>query len=398
MGGIVAAGEVQGTCDERFLGVRAELAARLASGDELGASLVIDIGGEVVADLWGGFRDEARTTEWTADTIVNVWSTTKTVTNLAALILVDRGLLDPYAPVARYWPEFAAAGKEAIEVRHLLSHTSGVSGWEQPATIEDMYDWEASTARLAAQAPWWDPGTASGYHALSQGHLVGEVIRRVSGVSLRQFVAQEIAGPLGADFQIGAAERDWDRIAPVVAPPPLPVDAQALGRDSIAVKTFTGPPASAAAANTPGWRNAVIGAANGHGNARSVARIGSVVTLGGAADGVRLLRPETVDLIFAEQSSGVDLVLGVPMRFGMGYGLLIPGIVPGLDEGRVCFWGGWGGSVILMDLDRQLTFSYMMNKMAPGVVGSDRATAYMTAIYRALSGLPPASGKGQSCP
>jgi CubicO group peptidase (beta-lactamase class C family) len=384
MGGAVAAGEIQGTCDERFWPVREELAARLASGDELGASLVIDIGGEIVADLWGGFRDEARLTEWTADTIVNVWSTTKTVTNLAALMLVDRGLLDPYAPVARYWPQFAAGGKENIEVRHLLSHTSGVSGWDKPVTIEDMYDWETSTARLAAQAPWWEPGTASGYHALNQGHLVGEVIRRVSGKPLRQFVAEEIAGPLGADFQIGAAERDWDRIAQVIPPPPSPLNLEAFGRDSVAVKTFTGPAADAAAANTPGWRNATIGAANGHGNARSVARVLSAITLGGEVDGVGLLRPETIDLIFREQSNGVDLVLGVPLRFGIGYGLPVPASIPYLPEGRVCFWGGWGGSLILMDLDRRMTFSYMMNKMGPGIVGSDRSAAYTTALYRAL--------------
>jgi CubicO group peptidase (beta-lactamase class C family) len=381
----VAAGDIQGTCDERLWPVRDELAARLASGDELGASLVIDIDGEVVADLWGGFRDEARTTPWTADTIVNVWSTTKTVTNLAALVLIDRGQLDAYAPVARYWPEFAAGGKENIEVRHLLSHTSGVSGWDQPATIEDMYDWETSTARLAAQVPWWEPGTASGYHALNQGHLVGEVIRRVSGKSLRQFVAEEIAGPLGADFQIGAAERDWDRIAQIIPPPQLPLDVEALGRDSVVVKTFTGPPAHAAAANTPGWRNATIGAANGHGNARSVARIDSVITLGGRSGGVRLLKPETIDLIFREQSNGVDLVLGVPLRFGIGYGLPVPQTIPYLPEGRICFWGGWGGSLILMDTDRRVTFSYMMNKMGPGIVGSERSAAYAAALYAALA-------------
>ena len=201
--------------------------------------------------MWGGFADEARTTPWTADTIVNVWSTTKTVTNLAALMLVDRGLLDPYAPVARYWPEFAANGKEQVEVRHLLSHTSGVSGWEQPVSVEDMYDWETSTARLAAQAPWWTPGTASGYHALNQGHLVGEVIRRVSGKPLRQFVAEEIAGPLRADFQIGAAQRDWGRVAEIIPPPPLDFDLAAAGLDSPMVKTFTGPAADAAAPTRP---------------------------------------------------------------------------------------------------------------------------------------------------
>jgi CubicO group peptidase (beta-lactamase class C family) len=171
--------------------------------------------------------------------------------NLAALMLIDRGLLDPYVPVARCWPEFAANGKQDIEVRHLLSHTSGVSGWDQPVTVEDMYDWETSTVRLAAQAPWWAPGTASGYHALNQGYLVGEVARRVSGKPLWQFVAEEIAGPLGADFRIGAAERDRSRTAQII-PPLLTIDLQALGQDSPAAKTFTGPAPEAAAANTPG--------------------------------------------------------------------------------------------------------------------------------------------------
>src|SRR5215218_9221253 len=215
--------EVHGSCDDRFSGVREALARNLEA-DELGASIAVDLDGETVVDLWGGYRDAEHTTPWAEDTIVNVWSTTKTVLNLAALMLVDRGVLDPFSPVAKYWPEFAANGKENIEVRHLMSHTSGVSGWEQPFVAEDMYDWNTSTSRLAAQAPWWEPGTASGYHANNQGHLVGEVIRRITGKHLKQFVAEEIAGPLGADFQIGAVEADWGRIAPVVPPPPLPFD------------------------------------------------------------------------------------------------------------------------------------------------------------------------------
>jgi CubicO group peptidase (beta-lactamase class C family) len=372
--------EVQGTCAERFEPVRAALADKLGSGDELGASIAVDIDGETVVDIWGGFRDEARAIPWTQDTITNVWSTTKTVTNLAALMLVDRGELDVRAPVATYWPEFAAAGKQDIAVRHILSHTSGVSGWDQPFTTEDMYDWDKSTAQLASQAPWWEPGTASGYHALNQGHLVGEILRRITGKSLKQFVAEEIAGPLGADFQIGAAERDWDRIADVVPPPPLPFDMASIDPLSPAFKTLTGPQADAASANTPGWRNADMGACNGHGNARSVARILSAITLGGAVDGVRLLGPGTIDLIFDEQSHGIDLVLGVPLRFGIGFGLPNE-TIPYLPNGRLCFWGGWGGSVIAMDLDRRMTISYMMNKMGPGVIGSDRSEAYVRAIY-----------------
>jgi CubicO group peptidase (beta-lactamase class C family) len=377
---------VDGTCDELFAAVRHEFTECLDAGDELGASILVDVDGEVAVDLWGGYRDEAQTQPWLRDTITNVWSTTKTVTSLAALMLVDRGELDVDAPVARYWPEFAAAGKQDVLVAHLLSHTSGVSGLDQPAVPEDLYDWEKSTARYAAQAPWWPPGSASGYHALNFGHLVGEVLRRITGIPLKQFVADEIAGPLGADFQIGAAERDWDRIADVVPPPPLPIDFAALGPDSITVKTLTGPFIEATEANTTAWRRADLGAVNGHGNARSVARVLSVISRGGEVDGVRLLRPETVELIFREQASGVDLVLGAPLRFGIGYGLPQHDTIPYIPDGKICFWGGWGGSVIIMDVGRRTTISYMMNKMGAGIIGSDRAERYLRAIYGALAG------------
>jgi CubicO group peptidase (beta-lactamase class C family) len=377
--------DVQGTCDARFEPVRDVLAEQLDSGNDTGASIAVDVDGRTVADLWGGWSDEEHRTPWTENTITNVWSTTKTVTNLAALMLADRGLLDPYAPVAKYWPEFAENGKERIEVRHILSHTSGVSGWEAPFTTEDMYDREAATRQLATQAPWWEPGTASGYHAQNQGHLVGELVRRLSGKTLKTFVAEEIAGPLGADFQIGAIEADWDRIAPVTPPPPLPVDFASLDPESPMYKTFTGPVADAGAANTPAWRRAELGALNGHGNARSVAAILRVLALGGEAGGVRLLSPDAIGLIFDEQSHGPDLVLGVPIRFGIGYALPETQTVPYVPQGRACYWGGWGGSVILMDLDARTTISYMMNKMGPGIIGSDRSEAYVRAILDCLS-------------
>jgi CubicO group peptidase (beta-lactamase class C family) len=376
--------DVSGSCDARFQPVRDSLADQLASDEELGASIVVDVDGETVVDIWGGWRDAGHTSPWTEDTIVNVWSTTKTVTNLAALMLVDRGLLDPYTPVAKYWPEFAENGKERVEVRHVLGHTSGVSGWDAPFTTEDMYDWESATSRLAGQAPWWEPGTASGYHASNQGHLVGELVRRVTGKHLKAFVADDIAGPLGADFQIGAVESDWDRIAPVVPPPPLPIDLEALPHDSPTYRTFTAPATDAAAANTAGWRHADMGAVNGHGNARSVARILKSLALGGTVDGVRLLSPDTIDVIFDEQSHGPDLVLGVPLRFGIGYGLPETETVPYVSQGRTCYWGGWGGSVIMMDLDARTTISYMMNKMGPGIIGSDRSEAYVRAVHTCL--------------
>src|SRR5580692_8820774 len=195
--------DVHGTCDDRFESVRSALQQNIDSGTELGASIVVDIDGEIAVDIWGGFRDEAHAQPWDSDTITNVWSTTKTVTSLAALMLADRGELDLDAPVARYWPEFAAAGKEGVLVRHCLGHTAGLPGFTAPMRFEDYYDWDKVTGLLAAQAPWWAPGTASAYHAVTQGFLVGEVVRRITGQTLGTFFRRELAEPLGGDFLIG---------------------------------------------------------------------------------------------------------------------------------------------------------------------------------------------------
>src|SRR3954454_8233127 len=215
----------------------------------------------MVVDLWGGWADEARTVPWAEDTITCVFSTTKTMAALAALVLVDRGELDLDAPVARYWPQFAANGKAGIKVRHLLSHTSGVSGWEQPITLEDLYDWDNSTALLAAQAPWWEPGTASGYHALTYGHLIGEVIRRITGQRLGEFFAAHIAGPLGADFHIGLPPSEFPRVASLVPWPSQRHYPAQLDPNGPAFKTITGPTNRVEWSRTERWRRADIGAA-----------------------------------------------------------------------------------------------------------------------------------------
>ncbi|WP_035791482.1 EstA family serine hydrolase [Kitasatospora mediocidica] len=373
-----------GHCASAFGAVRDVLEENLSTGEELGAGLVVDIDGERVIDLWGGFRDVERRVPWTEDTLTNVWSTTKTVTSLAALVLVERGVLDVNAPVATYWPEFALNGKDHVLVRHLLSHTSGVSGWEQPIVLQDIYDRAESTDRLARQAPWWAPGTASGYHGQNMGHLVGELVRRTTGVPLREFVAAELAGPLGADFQIGVRQADLGRVADIVPPPPHPYDVTALDPAGPMYKTFTGPPLDASAANSPEWRNADLGALNGHGTARSIARLLSAITLGGSVDGTRLLSPATIDLVFQEQAAGIDLVIGEPLRWGIGYALPQRETFPYIPDGRVCFWGGWGGSIVVMDLDRRMTACYVMNKMGPGVLGSPRTESYLRAIYGAV--------------
>ena len=348
--------DVEGHWDARFAKVADALDAAISDGEEVGAAIAIDLDGETVVDVWGGHADAARTRPWTKDTIVNVWSSTKTVTSLAALMLIDRGLIDPAAPVATYWPEFGANGKQDIEVRHVLSHSSGVSGWDQPITAEDVYDWEKSTAALAAQAPWWEPGTASGYHALTYGHLVGEVLRRVTGTTLKAFVRDEIAGPLGADFQIGARPEDDDRIAEII-PATEALDLPPMDQwPEPMLKTFTGPPPDPALANTAAWRAADIGAANGHTNARALTRILSAISLGGSVDGVRLLRPETIERIFEVQCDGPDLVLARhPLRWGLGFGLPQRETVPYIPEEKICFWGGWGGSWESMNPDRHTT-------------------------------------------
>jgi CubicO group peptidase (beta-lactamase class C family) len=378
---------LQGHCDPRFDTVADALAEEITTGGEIGAAIAIDIDGELVVDIWGGHADAARTVPWGEDTIVNVWSSTKTVTGLAALVLIDRGLLDPFAPVAKYWPEFADNGKDGIEIRHILSHTSGVSGWDAPFTFDDLYDWEKATSRLAGQSPWWPPGTASGYHLLNQGHLVGEVVRRVTGKTLKAFVRDEIAAPLGADFQIGARPQDDARIAELTPPPPLELPLDALPEQHPMRKTFGAPVTDAdmaTLAHTVGWRRAEIGAANGHGNARSLARTLSPISLGGKANGVRLLSPDTIDLIFAEQSNGVDQVLCAPLRWGIGFGLPCPATFPYLPDENICFWGGFGGSMIAMNPDRRTTVAYVMNKMGQGLFGSERTARYASLIYEAL--------------
>lgn len=371
--------QLEGKSDDRFESLAKILERQLEADYDLGASLAIAVDGEIVLDLWGGWADEERTKPWEADTITNLWSTTKTMTAMCSLLLMERGTLDPDATVASYWPEFGQNGKEDIRVRHIMSHTSGVSAWAQPVTTDDVLDDEGATARLATQAPWWEPGTASGYHALNQGHLVGEVIRRIDGRGLKQFFAEEIAGPLDADFTIGSPPENHHRISNVTPPPPLPIPPD-LDPESIMFKTFTGPLPEASVAHTEAWRAATIGAANGHGNARSVAKIQAVISNRGSSHGVDLLSQPTIDRIFEEQYDGIDQVLGTHNRFGLHYALAAPENPVGLVSGKQCYWGGWGGSVVVNDLDNKITLAYMMNRMQAGLVGNETSVAMVAAM------------------
>jgi CubicO group peptidase (beta-lactamase class C family) len=378
-------GAIQGKCDDRFEAVRAAFQQNFDQGLDIGASVAVYLEGEVVVDLWGGHLDEARTVPWERDTITNVWSTTKTMTNLCALILADQGEIDLHAPVHTYWPEFKANDKERIEVRHLLSHTAGLSGWEEPIEVADLYDWEKATSLLAAQAPWWEPGTASGYHALTQGYLVGEVVRRVTGQSLGTFFAHEVALPLGADFLIGLPPEDDARTTRVIASE-TPVIDQATANNELLVKTFTNPPITPQVAWEEPWRRAEIPAANGQSNARGVGAVQSIVSNCGEARGVRLLSESGVRAIFEEQSNGIDLILGAPIRFGNGYGLaneLLP-IGP-----NACFWGGLGGSIVISDLDYRVTVAYVMNRMETGLLGDTRGFSLAAATALSVLGVGP---------
>lgn len=371
--------EIHGKCDPNFELVKAAFAGNFAAHDEIGASVAVSFEGEFVVDLWAGHLTRDKAAPWQEDTIINVWSSTKTMAAMCLLVLADRGEVDLHAPVAHYWPEFAANGKDKVEVRHFLSHSAGLSGMD--ATVEDgaLYDWDWMVTNLAAQAPWWEPGTASGYHALTQGHLIGEVVRRVTGKSLGTFYAQEIAGPLEADFHIGTPEALSSRISPLTPPPALDIP----DNDSIASRTFQNPAVDANAAMTKAWREAEIPAANGHGNARSIVRVQTAMANGGEAFGKRILSEAGAKRVFEEQTSGTDLVLGIPVTFGMGYGINNAAVPIGPNK-HIAFWGGYGGSLVLIDQDARLCVSYVMNRMEPGTTGDVRGLSLVMAAYQSL--------------
>ena len=378
----MADGAVQGLVHDKYAGVRTAFEANLDSGADIGASFCATVEGETVVDLWGGFADEARTRPWARDTIVNVYSTTKTMTALTALLLADRGELDFDAPVARYWPQFAAGGKEAVKVSHLMSHSAGLSGWKEPLVKEDLYDWDKVTALLAAQAPFWEPGTAPGYHALTQGYLVGEVVRRITGKSLGTVFREEIAQPLGADFHIGLPASEDARVAELIAPPPAEAGLGAGPRSELQANMSDNPPLEVSETRTRAWRGAEIPAAGGTGNARSVAEVQSVLANGGIAKGKRILSEAGCRKALELQVEGPDLILGIPARFGMGFGLA--GRAVPLPNPNTIYWGGYGGSLVIIDMDARTTFAYAMNKMAGTTTGDMRAFSLAMAMWEAL--------------
>jgi CubicO group peptidase (beta-lactamase class C family) len=381
--------QVGGECAQRFARVRETFERSFETG-EVGAAVAVTLRGELLVDLWGGWRDGARTRPWQRDTIANVYSTTKGMTAICANRLVDAGKLDLDAPVAEYWPEFAQAGKERIPVRWLLCHKAGVPAVRKPIDVSAFYDWKGITAALAAEKPFWEPGTAHGYHAISFGFLVGEVLRRIDGRSLGGYFRDELARPLGLDFHVGCAPELDARIAEILpAPPsppgvPNPFAAAAKDPESLVGRVFANPALGPGAVNTRAWRAAEIPAANGHGDARSLARIYGALATDGLLDGVRVLSREQIARANTEQAFGLDQVLApLHSRFGLGFMLTQP-MIPFGPNPRSFGHPGAGGSIAFADPDTGLGFAYVMNQMQMGLAGDARGFQLVAAAYEAL--------------
>jgi CubicO group peptidase (beta-lactamase class C family) len=375
--------EIYGTCHDDFIEVREAFEKNLYLCMDIGASVAIFVDGQPVVDLWGGYFDGTYTRPFEQHSIVQLYSSTKTITALCALVLADRGGIDLDAPVAKYWPEFAAEGKGDVRVKQLLGHTSGVPGWTDPTTLVDIYDWEKSTSLLARQAPWHKVGRTSCYHGINQGHLVGEVIRRVTGKSMGTFLAQEIAGPLGVgqDIYIGTPAEADARVSLLIKGRPHDRPTTGTRFDL----TTWNPHPNPEDTWTVEWRRAEIGAVNGHANARGIATVQSVIASGGAF-GRRLVSEAGRLRVLEPQSDGVDLALGQECRWAMGYSLL--GSFMGAPElARVVFWAGNGGSLSLVDVDARMSIGYVPNRWLAGDFGlsMERARNLVRAAYISLA-------------
>jgi CubicO group peptidase (beta-lactamase class C family) len=372
---------VAGTCDERFSGVREAFSHNLETGQDIGASVAVLLEGELVVDLWGGFLDPTYTRGIGPHTIVQAFSSTKTVAALCILFLADRGEIDLDSPVAKYWPEFAAEGKGDIRVRQVLGHAAALCGWDIPMTRRDLYDWDKSTGLLARQVPLWEPGRTSGYHCYTHGHLIGELVRRVTGSSIGRFLAKELAGPLGVsqDYYIGVPEEADERVS-------LLVQGTSLDRptgDRLRDLALYNPHVTPEITWTVEWRRAELPAMNGHCNARGLATLQSVLASGGA-NGLRLMSEAGRRRALEQQADGPDLVIGIPCRWAMGYSLemmLFPAVPSGA---RTAWWGGNGGSLSFVDLDARLAIGFVPNRWISGPFEQYRSGNIVRAVYEAL--------------
>ncbi|HZC99726.1 MAG TPA: serine hydrolase domain-containing protein [Actinomycetes bacterium] len=392
----------QGTVDPRFAAVREEFARNFAARGEVGASVCVTVDGETVVDLWGGVAAPETQAPWTRDTIGLVWSCTKGATSLCAHILAGRGLIDLDAPVARYWPEFAKSGKDAITVRMLLNHQAGLAALREPIPDDGLCDWDAVVEALAAMEPLWEPGTRHGYHALVFGHLVGEIVRRVTGRSLGTFFREEVAEPLGLDFWVGLPAEHEPRIAPIIAADPPAPDQPVAQFYMVAMTDPTSIPGMVVwnsggflqpgAVNTNRVHAAEIPSANGITNARGLAGMYRPLALGGEFDGVRLVREDAIPAMGAVSSAvAKDATMLVPTRWATGFmkGVDNHHLSPGQNDSVILSeeaFGhlGNGGSLGFADPRARLSFGYTMNRLGGGIGLEDRGQALVDAVYRTL--------------
>jgi CubicO group peptidase (beta-lactamase class C family) len=362
---------IDGTCDPRFAAVWRAFAGNFADHGEIGAAVAVTVDGRPVVDLWGGHADAALSSPWRRDTLVDVFSVGKGFTALAALVLVDRGRLDLDVPACRFWPEFAAAGKERITLRQILAHQAGLPSLRAPLPEGALYDWELMTAALAQQQPWWAPGTRHGYHVNTFGFLVGEIVRRLSGRRFGDFLRDEITGPLQADVHVGLAPRDQSRAAefvwlPELAPVP-PDDAPEWTDEQRMIRnTYFNPPGFSGhgVVNTVAWRCAEIPSTNGHATARGVARVYAALAAGGRLEGIRVVGRDVLTEAAREHACGPDVILGKTTRFGLGFQLPLPERPLGPNAGVFGHFGA-GGALGFADPEAGVAFGYVMNKMGP---------------------------------
>ena len=374
--------DIQGDAAPGFEAVRDAFAANFSNAGEVGASFSIWKDGDYLVDIWGGHADAARTRPWRRDTLPNVWSTTKAVAALCLARLVERGELSYDDPVVKYWPEFGAQGKDRLTVGQAISHQAGLSTLREPLTTENLYNHDDMAARMAAAEPLWEPGTRSGYHALTYAFITGELVKRITGKTIGQFFQDEIATPWEIDFFIGLPESEEPRIAEMIAAPNAqPLDAANL--NEIQKLTFANPSPSATAPNSRDWRAAEISSANGRGSASALAKLFGAVAAGGTLNGARLIGEDTLAKLSAEQITNEDLVLGLQGSWGAGVLRNQGGLLYGPNEATIGH-SGWGGSFVLCDPVAGVGISYVMNQMGPALAGDPRAMGLLAAAYEAL--------------
>ncbi|MDA9433854.1 hypothetical protein XH88_19065 [Bradyrhizobium sp. CCBAU 51627] len=379
---------IHGFCAPRFAGVRDAFMENYRLEDEVGSAFSVVENGKAVVDLWGGWRDASCTRPWERDTIVCMMSVVKGLSGIAFNMIIDRGLVDPDAPVARYWPEFAENGKEALPVRFVLDHRAGLPVVTAPLPQGAMFDREAMTNALAAQAPLWEPGTQAGYHIHTQGFLLSELCRRVTGKTIARFFRDEVALPLAADYQIGGLS-DADQMRCAELQPVLEGTLFAVKDkqpDTLLGKAFAQNPDEPwpVTLNSKAWREAEISSANGHGNARAVARIYGVVARGGELDGVRLLSLAGIERMRTEQHNMTEVMQQRPYHQGLGVLLNTAEAVWMGPNPKAFGHHGIGGSIGMADPEAKLGISYSINRMHARGDNGPRARRLIEAVYASL--------------